>query len=417
MDRSAHNRGGDHTPNALLGEMTGSLEPLSDRLALGGAFAGAARRYWLNVFPQVCRELSYWHDRAGEIPDPALRAFALAALDKRGNMEGAAGFAAFVPRAQRAAVTRTLVTFQTAYNYLDMLAEQPHEDAIKNGHQLHEALLVALDPTAPPRDYYAHYPRHDDGGYLQEMIDVCRDALSTLPSYPVVARTALRAAQRIVSFQSLNLSRSQGEDGHLARWGLRETPTGSDFGWWEIAGSGGSSMCVYALISAAAEERLDPSEVEAIEHAYFPWIGSLHSLLDSLVDYHEDVASDQRNLLGYYITPEQAAERMREIAVEAMRSARALAHGRHHAIILAGMVGFYLSAPEAAASRTQPIVKSVRATLGPLGKPTLLVFGARRLIGRLGAIASSPRAPLAPRAALPLPPKYSPAATIGKPDR
>jgi len=397
--------------------MTDSLESPGDRLALSGAFAVAARRYWLSVFPRVCRELSHWQKRAAEIPDPVLRGFALDALQKRGNMEGAAGFAAFVPRAQRATVTRALVAMQTAYNYLDMLAEQPHEDAIKSGHRLHEALIAAVDPTASHRDYYAHYPRHDDDGYLREMIQVCREALSTLPSYELVLSATRRAAQRIVSFQSLNLSRSQGDDEHLARWAQAETPIGSGLSWWEIAGSGGSSMCVYALIAAAADRALDPAEVEAIEHAYFPWIGSLHSLLDSLVDHHEDAASDQRNLLGYYATDEQAARRMGEIAAQAMRSACALPHGRHHAIILAGMVGFYLSAPEAAGTSVLPITKSVRATLGPLGRPTLVVFGARRLLGRLGAMVSSPRSLLVSRAALPLPAEYSPAATVGKPDR
>jgi tetraprenyl-beta-curcumene synthase len=417
MHRDVHNCGGDHIINAVLAQMTDPLDSLGSRLALGGAFADAARRYWLGVFPRVCRELSHWHDRADEIPDPVLRRLALEALDKRGNMEGAAGFATFVPHAQRPTVTRALVALQTSYNYLDMLAEQPHEDAIKSGHRLHEALLDALDPAASPQDYYAHYPRHEDNGYLQEMIEVCREALSTLPSYATVAAAGQRAAQRIVSFQSLNLSRSQGEDDHLAQWATEQTPPGSQLRWWETAGSGGSSMCVYALIAAAAEKELDPAEVEAIERAYFPWIGSLHSLLDSLVDSREDAVSEQRNLLDYYATSAQAAECMQDIAIQAMSSACALPHGRRHAIILAGMVGYYLSAPEASAAHVQPIAENVRATLGPLSKPTWLVFGARRLMGRLASILASPRAAFSARTKLPLPADRSSAATISKPDR
>ena len=90
------------------------------------AFMGAARRYWLSVFPAVSRERRHWQVRANEIPDPVLRRLALDAQHcKRGNVEGAAAFAAFVEPASRPVVVRALVAFQTAYDYADVLSEQP----------------------------------------------------------------------------------------------------------------------------------------------------------------------------------------------------------------------------------------------------------------------------------------------------
>ena len=100
-----------------------------DRVALGWAFAAAATSYWLSVFPVVRREIARLRERASAIPDPVLRELALQALEKRGNMEGAAAFATLVPRPRRRAVVRALVAFQAAYNYVDMLAEQPCEDS------------------------------------------------------------------------------------------------------------------------------------------------------------------------------------------------------------------------------------------------------------------------------------------------
>jgi hypothetical protein len=79
---------------------------VSDRLLLGAAFASAARTYWLTVFPTVCRELRPWKSRALAVSDPALRASAIEGLAKRGNMEGAAVFATFAPRARRAWLIR-----------------------------------------------------------------------------------------------------------------------------------------------------------------------------------------------------------------------------------------------------------------------------------------------------------------------
>jgi tetraprenyl-beta-curcumene synthase len=395
------------SPETTAPASTGSdAVKIVEHAALGAAFAGAARRYWITVFPQVRRELCHWHERAGKIPDPILRRIALDAQRKRGNIEGAAAFAAFAPRSTRAALVRALVSFQAAYDYLDVLAEQPQADPVAGARGLHEALLHALGQASTGSvevgaaarieteggagtegraetgsgqpDYYTGYPQREDGGYLVELVSACRMALSTLPSYASAAAAARGAAERIVEFQSLNLSRPQGEHDALARWARTATAPGLRLRWWETAAAGGSPLQVYALIAAAAEPELPEEDVRAIEDAYFPWIGALHSLLDHFVDRTEDAASAQRNLIDYYRGTEEAAGRMLELATQAARAARALPRGHRHAVILTGMAGYYLSHTEAAAPAAQPIARNVSAAIGPLLAPTLLVFRGRR---------------------------------------
>jgi tetraprenyl-beta-curcumene synthase len=387
-------------PSAIDARAVGVL----DRFALAAAFTGAARRYWTGVFPLLRRELERWRERALQIPDPVLRRLALDAPLQRGNLEGAAAFAAFVPRAHRAAVVRALVAYQSAYNYLDLLAEQPLTDPVTGARGLHQALLDSLDPAlgtesgaetesqgradgwagTESSDYYASYPQRDDGGYLSALVRECRTALATMPSYAAVATATCRATERIVHFQSLNLSEAQGDHAAFARWARAEIPPGVDLQWWEAAAAGGSALGVYALIAAAAAPVVDAGDVEAIEHAYFPWIGGLHSLLDHLVDAGEDAARGQRNLIDYYPTTEQAAERMRTLAERATAAARALRDpDRRHTIMLAGMAANYLSEPRATAPDANPIARNVRAAIGELVAPSLLVFRARRLAGEL----------------------------------
>jgi len=345
-----------------------------ERVALTAAFVDAALRYWLTVFPRVRSGVRQLRERAGQIPDPELRRIAVDSLCERGNIEGAAAFAAFAPRAHRAAVVRALIAFQAAYNYADLLSEQPHPQAVANGRRLHEALLVALDPGAPTLDYYAHHPRREDGGYLQEMVDACRTALSTLPSYAAVAQPARSAAERIVTFQSLNVGKTQGDPDALARWAAAETPTGAELRWWETAAAAGSSLGVHVLIAAAADSELRQADITAIEDAYFPWIGALHSLLDNIIDRQEDARTNQRSLVAYYASPAEAAARLRMLAVQAVARARALPRGRRHAIILAAMAGNYLSTPEADAPDLEAVSQGVLDAIGDLAAPTLLVF-------------------------------------------
>jgi len=361
------------------------------RVALTGSFAGAARRYWLGVFPRVCAERRRREARAREIPDQMLRQVVVDALRKWGNIEGASAFAAFAPRRHRAAAARAMVCFQAAYNYLDMLTELPNTEPAANGRLLHHALLVALDPGAEHLDYYAHHHLQEDGGYLRETVDGCRAALEQLPSYAAVAPAALRAAERIVAFQSCNTGGVQGDYLALERWARVHTPKGTGMRWWETAAAGGSSLGIYALIAAAAEPRVDPEEIAAMEDAYFPWIGSLHSLLDNLIDAAEDYATGQRSLAGCYASPCDAATRMGMLAVRSMQAAQALP-GRRHTLVLAAMASFYLCTPEARAPEAAPVADAVLEALGEPARLAMTVFHSRLALRRLAP--SAPGAPV-----------------------
>jgi tetraprenyl-beta-curcumene synthase len=364
-------------------------------LTLAATFAWAGFSYWLTVFPRVCLHIARWQRLARRIPDPVLRQLALAALsEKRGNIEGAAAFAAFAPWSRRAQATKAASAFQAAYNLLDMLGEQPSPDPVRDGERLHNALLNALgwpaptppadgvDPGVKALDWYEHHPQNADGGYLNNLLEECREAFRSLPGYTHAAPAARAAAERIVAFQSLNLSETQGDHAALERWARAATPADAGLQWWETAAAAGSSLGVHALIAAAAERGLGAREAKLLEQAYFPWIGGLHSLLDNLIDKHEDEAAGHRSLVEYY-GPERAAERMRWMAEQAAALAAALPHSRRHTVVLAGMIGNYLSTPEAHSAELAPVSEAVLATTGGLARPTMLVFELRRLPSRL----------------------------------
>jgi tetraprenyl-beta-curcumene synthase len=325
----------------------------------------------------------HWRTQAVKISDPVLRAHALEGLSKRGNLEGAALFAVLAPRGRRREAVRALVAFQTAYNYLDKLSEQMSGDPVANGRQLHQALLVALDPAATHPDYYALYPQSQDSGFLRELVDTCRTALARLPSRAAVSAAAAAAAARIVAFQSFNLTKYQGGYEALESWARQQAPDSLGLQWWQIAAAGGSSLAVHALIATAANDDVQQQDVEAIEAAYFPWICALHSLLDSLVDVAEDELAGQRNLLSYHANSEQASCAMEALAQRATDAASSLPDELHHRVILTAMVSHYLSSLETSTPEARAIAESVAGAVGPLLSPTLRLFKARRTLTRL----------------------------------
>ncbi|HEX4466953.1 MAG TPA: DUF2600 family protein [Solirubrobacteraceae bacterium] len=327
------------------------------------------------------REVRRWRALVERIPDPNLRRLALDAQQaKSGNIEGSTAFAAFAPRRRRAAVVRAQVAFQSTYDYLDTLAEQPNVDPSRNARQLHQALVAAADARRPFSDYYSFNPQHDDAGYLRALVRTCRAGVAELPSYQVVAPLIYRLTDRIVAYQSFNLTEDQGGQAMLADWADRETPRGSDLSWWETAASAGSSLGVFALMAAAARPALLADEALAIERAYWPWIGALHSLLDSLVDLEQDTVAGQRSLLDNYRSSGETASRLQSLAEQAFNSIRGLPHAHEHATVVIAMIGFYLDAYAFGSSDGRLVADSLLETLGVVGKPASVVFRARRML-------------------------------------
>jgi tetraprenyl-beta-curcumene synthase len=205
-----------------------------------------------------------------------------------------------------------------------------------------------------------------------------------LPSVASVRESIGRAAKRIAVYQSFNHGDARGSYELFERWARRSNPSCAGLRPWEAAVGSGSTLAVLALIASAADPRLDSSTAEEIDQAYFPWIGSLHSLLDSLVDQDEDIAADGRALVGYYTSPDDAAVRMGRIADESLCRAAALPEGRRHALILAAMTSFYIcELQDSPSPHAQLVAPSVLGAIGGLATPSMAVLSARRSLRRI----------------------------------
>lgn len=354
------------------------MSPTTVHTAL--AFAAAARRYWFGVFPVAQSEIRRLRRRARGIPDPLLRSLALDAQRRKwASLEGAAAFAVFTPRKSRARLTRLLVDLQAIFDYADTLMEQPSNDPAMNARQLHYAFVTALQPCLPHRDYYRHHTCNKDGGYLAGLADTCRTCIDTLPSYPVVAETVMRHACRVVFYQGdINLA-VPSDYPRLTQWGAKQSPS-TALHWWEIGAACGSSLAIFAHITAATDPRLTPADVDAIEALYWPWAEALHIFLDSLIDRTEDRETNQPNLLDHYLSQAEMTERLGLLASETALRAREVAP--HHRFILAGMIALYLSDEQAWIASARPASEAILAATGPLAKPALLLLRTRRILMR-----------------------------------
>jgi tetraprenyl-beta-curcumene synthase len=347
----------------------------------GLALLMANARYWSTVAPVVRVELELWRERARAIPDRALREFALGKLEgERFNAEAGAMLATLAPRAQRADAVRAIVALQVLFDLLDGLTEQPLRDPLGDGERLFAAFTDALRPRPPARAAVDGA----DGGYPQELSDAAAGALARLPARGSVIEVAVASAERAAQAQIRMHAAPALGIGQLRDWAQVQA-RGTGLCWRELAaGSASSVLAVHALIVAAADVRTTPVQAAQIERAYLS-ICVLLTLLDSLIDQERDALAGELGYIGLYEDRELLAQTLAATAVRAAGQTRELCDGAHHVTMLAGVVAYYTSAPDARGELVRPLVARLHRSLAPPIAPTLAFMRAWRLARRLRA--------------------------------
>jgi tetraprenyl-beta-curcumene synthase len=316
------------------------LAPISFRQVR--ALSAAVSRELAWGLPAVSREIAHWQGLAEHIPSAPLRTDALDALErKRGQSDGAALFS-ILPRKRNRSYLRLLVAYQTIWDYLDSVSERGASAGLENGRQLHLALIDALDPGAPMRDYYRYSPWREDG-YLDALVATCRRCCEHLPSYQRVRTLVLRDAARAQVLALNHELEPERRDAALGRWAQREFPNGHEASWYELTGAASAGLAAFALLALACEPSCSDSEISQAHAAYFPWASAVACMLDSYADQTEDAANGDHSYVAHYPTPELAISGICELIRRCLQELHTLKDGETHVLIVCCMVALYVS--------------------------------------------------------------------------
>ncbi len=307
-----------------------------------GALLAAVTRELVWGLPAVSRDVAHWRKLAARIPSGPLREDALDALErKRGQSDGAALFS-ILPRKRHRSYLRLLVAYQIIWDYLDSVSERGAAAGLANGRQLHLALVDALDPDGPIRDYYRYSPWREDG-YLRALVETCRECCEQLPSYERVRELVLRDAARAQVLALNHEPDPERRDAALRRWAQREFPTGHEARWYELTGAASAGLAAFALMALACEPSCSDAEIARTHAAYFPWASAAACMLDSYADQAEDAASGDHSYIAHYPTPEVAISGTCSLVRRCLYELRTLKNGEAHVLIVCSMVALYLS--------------------------------------------------------------------------
>jgi tetraprenyl-beta-curcumene synthase len=309
-------------------------------------------------------ELRRWRAQALRIPASDVRNVALVALDcKRGNTHGAALFSV-LPLERSRPLLRLLTTYQVLWDFLDSLTETWQGLTPDDTLHLHLALVDAVDPENPIRDYYARFGFPDDGGYLRSLVEACRGCCRALPSFHKVAPLLHKEATRI-GVQAINHA-SESVRLELRDWVAREYPGTHEVAWFELAAAAGANLAVYALFAVAAEADCSSDRIAVTYRAYFPWTGALATMLDGFVDQFDDAQHGEHCYVSYYQSSDEATKHIASLVQRCLSETHLLGNGERHTLVAASMVAMYLSRDSARASSLSAASREIAQAGGSL---------------------------------------------------
>lgn len=295
------------------------------------------------VFPLVKKNLAYWREEAAQCPDRNLAAEALASIDSKGfHCLGGSVFALY-PGVDVAAQVKFIVAYQTISDYLDNLVDNLEVQEEQSIVQLHLAMLEALQPDVQHSKYYAYYPYHEDGGYLDKLVAVCQDSIKRNPNLSLIQDELLETAMMYSNLQTYKHLALNIREEKMFAWLRTILPSTLDLTTWELAAATGSTLGIFCMHAAGSSGQFNVQMKQNLRKAYFPWICGLHILLDYLIDLEEDSQTQQLNFVQYYETPEAIRSGMEKMWNNALYHIQALPNRGFHQTVIQGLLALYLS--------------------------------------------------------------------------
>lgn len=305
-------------------------------------------RFVFRTRVRVEKELKHWRQVAGQAPDLSLKEQAWRSLNlKSFHALGGNIFATRYPEWETVLIP-LIVALQTISDYLDNLCDRMQLENLDPAafRQLHEAFLDALNPAEPLKNYYAAYPFQADGGYLAELVAFTQQRVRLLPAYPLVQEAIRELASLYADLQVYKHMDLENREAGLKQWAAKKNQNFPELYWWEFSAACGSTLAIFALLTAATRPGLTSLETKSILKAYFPWICGLHILLDYLIDQQEDRLGGDLNFVSYYADAHAAEQRLGWFVAQSLTSARCLPDARFHTTIVQGLPALYLSDPK-----------------------------------------------------------------------
>ncbi len=346
----------------------------------------------LKILPFVSKELADWEDKISRAESEFLKQQGLASIkNKKFHCQGGSFFSGFRGEFDQD-IAKFIVAYQTISDFLDNLCDRSGFYSDESFARLHLAMhdvFYSLEETdISSTKYYSLSPWDGDAGYLQQLVTTCRRQLIVMPYIHKTIYDMAFFTKLYTELQVFKHIHSSLRTHKLTSWYniySYKSPVSNeikDLKWWEFSCAAGSTLTVFVLL-LIAKGKIPVTEKDNLLKCYFPWVCSLHILLDYLIDQEEDRNEGDLNFVSFYSNRGEVLNRIGYITSKAYKRADQLTDASFHHTIINGLLAIYLSDPKIERQNMQEL-KDELLVLG--GKHAYSLYSLCKLFRKMGVI-------------------------------
>jgi tetraprenyl-beta-curcumene synthase len=270
------------------------------------------KSYTKIVYPIVNKRLNEYRIYTNRIKKYTVKSNAIEALDKNRMNLAVSSIYTFYPNIDTKLAAEVIFSYQALIEYLITICENSSNCSETFLNVIFSSLKDALNIR---NEYYVNYfqffPSKNDDGYLNILVEKCRQKTSALPSFNIIRDYVSAYLTLYIDLQVTKyFSDERSKEINLISWSSAHGYKYKDITSWEFCLSIDSPLSLELLLALATNPGLMEADVERIYNSFFPWVPGIQKILEGYLDYNEALISQSGNNVFYYKTLKEFEDRI-----------------------------------------------------------------------------------------------------------
>ncbi len=261
-----------------------------------------ARKYTKIIYPVASRRASEYKKYTGRIKKPAIRAYALEALEKNRFDTAVSSVCSLYPNVDMALAADVMFSFQAVVQYLNTYCSGNFSNSGPFVRAMFSSLKDALNIRSDSyENYFTFFPSKDDSGYLSILVEKCRQKVRLLPSFDIIRDHLTAFLALFIDLQIIKYSSDDdGKEIDLFSWSSIHGQKYPELSNWEFCMAIDSTLSIQLLLALATNPDLEEQKAESLNNAFFPWICGIQKILEGYINYNDNLLNGGVNYDFYY---------------------------------------------------------------------------------------------------------------------
>lgn len=249
------------------------------------------------IYPVSGQRINEYKKYTRRIKKLSMKARAVEALDKSSFDSAVSSVCTLYPGVDVGLAADVVFSFRAIVQYLSSICVHNSANTGPFIRVIFSSLKDALNiRTDSYEDYFAFFPSKDDDGYLNILVEKCRQKVRLLPAFDIVREHIAAFLMLFIDLQVAKYSADDdGKEMNLMGWSSVHGQKYPGLSNWEFCMAIDSPLSIELLLALATSPDLTEERAEKLNSAFFPGVCVVQKILEGYINYNDSIFGSNTN--------------------------------------------------------------------------------------------------------------------------